>query len=165
VTNSDGAEVSAAQVVVVRRVAGQLRCSPLAQLYEESTDPASSFVRVTASEELDLVGIVPPDVRKADDAVVSPHDERVTKRFRRVAVNPRADVLRGRSCDSLMSQRAGVEELGELVDVVICRRTTSNGWFMVSPFGPNAKASLASRLPRRATGVGSTSAARRGSTP
>ena len=100
-----------------------MRCSLLAQLHKESTDPAASFVRVTASEELDLVGIVPPDVRKANDALVSPYDERVTNRFRPVAVNPRAYVLRGRSGDSLMSKRAGVEELGELVDVVICRRT------------------------------------------
>ena len=90
---------------------GQLRCSLLAQLHQESTDPTASFVRMTASEEPDLVEIVPPDVRKADDAFLSADDVRVANRVRSAAVNPRAYVLRRRAGDSLMGERASVEEV------------------------------------------------------
>ena len=115
--------MSAAQVVVVHRPPGSSsRGAPVAQLEEEAADAASAGVGMRSGEELDLVVTVPPDVTEADDLVGVRDDERVEPWIGSRLMEPGGGVFRGEARDSLVGERAGVEERAELDGVGVRRR-------------------------------------------
>ena len=102
------------------------------------TNAAAARLRVGTGEELDLVGAVGPEMCEADDRAVADRDERVEPGIGALPVQAGDDVGGRRAGDALMLERAGVQELGELDDVVVRCGTNLEELGHADPFARSA---------------------------